>query len=486
METDTGVNLLSVLIGNPLSRKLLAGMSLYCEDCGGNRLEVALEQYLGIRTNACYKCRIAEKEMAFILRTGAKNFGITEEDFKTKFQDAYWRKGLLSVIKGIAHFGIRQPFVPGAPFQVVWDTTHRCNLRCQHCYASAGQAMEDELTTDEALSLIDQLSKLGVAVLAFSGGEPLVRPDIMQLIHHAREKGIYVAIATNGTLITPEKAKELHDAGVEYIQISVDGADAKTHDELRGISGCFERTIAGVKNAVAEGFFVNISTTATNSNYDQIPKIIDFCNELGVNWVMAYNFVPTGRALNIIDNDLSPQKREDLLNLLLEKNRTSQCQVLTTAPQFARVALQHSCPGSQMMVPTHFCNSEVDETLFGLTKFIGGCGAGRFYMAIRANGDIDPCVFFPKTVGNVRTADLEDLWLHNQLFEDLRNKDKLDGHCGDCEYRYHCGGCRARAYGYYGDPLAPDPGCINNIEYYTALRLTHDMNSLPGQATDKT
>ncbi len=502
METDTGVHILGVLIGNPLSRKLLAGMSIYCEDCGGNRLEVALEQYLGLRSDACYKCRIAEKEIAFILRTGAKNFGVTEEDLKKTFRDAYWRKGLLSVIKGIAEFGVRRPFVPGAPFQVVWDVTHRCNLRCQHCYASAGKPMEDELTTDEALDLIDRLARMGVAVIAFSGGEPLVRPDILQLIRHARDCGIYVALATNGTLITPEKARQLHEAGAEYVQISIDGADAKTHDEFRGIQGCFERTLVGVRNAVAEGFFVNISTTATKANYEQIPKIIDLCNELGVNWVMAYNFVPTGRAQNITENDLSPQEREDLLHMLFEKNKTSRCQVLTTAPQFARVALQHTrasnsgpnavdgedvdfCSGGQTMVPTHFCNMEVDGALFGLTEFVGGCGAGRFYMAIRANGDIDPCVFFPKTVGNVRTSDLEDLWLHNELFEDLRNKDKIDGSCGSCEFRYHCGGCRARAYGYYGDPLAPDPGCMNNIEYYTALRLTRDMNRPAGQASDK-
>lgn len=125
------------------------------------------------------------------------------------------------------------------------------------------------------------------------------------------------------------------------------------------------------------------------------------------------------------------------------------------------------------MVPTHFCNQEVSETLFGLTEFVGGCGAGRFYMAIRANGDIDPCVFFPKTVGNVCTSDLEELWKHDPLFTDLRNKDKTEDSCDSCEYRYHCGGCRARAYGYFGNPLGLDPGCINNMVYYTALKVTH-------------
>lgn len=149
----------------------------------------------------------------------------------------------------------------------------------------------------------------------------------------------------------------------------------------------------------------------------------------------------------------------------------------TTAPQFAWIALQHSCAGDQMMMPMHFCNQEVDESLFGLTEFVGGCGAGRFYLAIWTNGEIDPCVFFPKTIRNVRTSDLEELWRHDLLLADLQNKDAVEGSCGSCEYRYHRGGCRARAHGYFGNPLAPDPGCINNIAYYTALKLTRTSSS---------
>ena len=169
--------------------------------------------------------------------------------------------------------------------------------------------------------------------------------------------------------------------------------------------------------------------------------------------------------------DLTPEMREDLLKQLYEKNRTSKCQVLTTAPQYARVALQQ-CSGDNNMVPTHFYNSVVEGKMFGLTQFIGGCGAGRFYMTIRADGRIDPCVFFPKTIGNVRTHSLNDIWLHDPLFMDLRDKDILEGNCGNCDYRYHCGGCRARANGYYDNPFAPDPGCIRNIDLYNELTLS--------------
>lgn len=444
-------------------------MSKYCETDKKNRLEVALELYVGERDDACTYCKIATKPLRTVLRRGAKSFGVTEEEMKSTFKNPYWRKGLSSVVRGIADFGVRRPFVPGAPFQVVWDVTYACNLKCQHCYAQAGKVSRDELTHEEALRVVDKLATMGIPILALSGGEPLVRPDILEITRRGADNGMYVSIATNGTLITKEKAKQMKDAGVSYLQISVDGADAQTHDSFRGIPGAFDRTIQGVKNAVAEGFFVNIATTATKKNLTQIPKIIDLCDSLGVNWFMAYNFVPTGRGKFIVENDLSPQEREDLLVMMYNRMKDTDIEILTTAPQYARIALQNCGQGGPAVVPTHFSNPQVNGSLFNLTEFIGGCGAGRFYMAIRANGNIEPCVFFPLKVGNVRTDDLEDIWKNNEVFRDLRDKDNLKESCGSCDYRYHCGGCRARAYGYFGDYRAADPGCINNVASYNEI-----------------
>lgn len=427
-----------------------------------------MELYAGSREEACTACMLARMPLSAVVGAGARAFGVPEDKIKKMLNDPYWRKGLISVVGGIADFGLKRPFTPGAPFQVVWDVTYACNLRCKHCYASAGEPHPDELTTAQGLDLIDRLEVMGVPIIAFSGGEPLVRRDIMQLVRHAHRNGIFTAMATNGTLLTSSKIEELREAGLGYLQISLDGADAATHDSFRGMPGSFDRTIEGIKNAVAGGFFVNISTTVTRHNVAQVEEIIDLSNELGVNWFMAYNFVPTGRGRCMVDNDLTPEMREELLKMLYEKNSTSKCQVLSTAPQYARVALQH-CSGGIMMIPTHFYNQQVDQSMLGLTEFIGGCGAGRFYMAIRANGDIDPCVFFPRTVGNVRNDDLRTIWHRDPLFRDLRNRDMLKDHCGQCDYRFHCGGCRARANGYFNDPLAPDPGCIRNIDRYNEL-----------------
>jgi len=467
MKTTTTIQVLKSTIGNPVTRKLVRGMSKYCEKDGKNRIEVAVELYTGQREDACLSCKATEKIIAKILKKGASAFGLTEDELKKKFSDPYWAKGLSSTIRGIAEFGVRKPFTSGAPYQIVWDVTYACNLHCKHCYATAGKPWKDELTTEEAKRAIDIFDRAGVTIIAFSGGEPLVRPDIMELARYATDKGIYVAMATNGTLITKEKAKEMKEAGVQFVQISLDGIDAKTHDEFRGVKGAFDKTVQGIKNAVAEGFFVEISTTVTRYNYKQLPDIIQFGEDLGANWFMAYNFVPTGRGKEIFEMDLSPGEREEALKMLWgELRKGRKINVLSTAPQFARVALQHEEGESQKIVPTHFYNPKLAGQLVDLAEFIGGCGAGRFYVSMRANGDLQPCVFFPLKVGNILEDDFEELWKKNEVLSNLRNKDILEGFCGKCDYRYYCGGCRARAYAYTGDYLAPDPGCIYNKEVY--------------------
>lgn len=469
MDTATTLQILRATIGNPVARKVVQGISCFCESCQKNRIEVALELYTGVRKDACLKCKLAEKVISGILKTGSSAFGVSTKEMKEKFSDPSWRKGLSSVLMGISRFGVQRPFISGAPFLVVWDITNSCNLNCKHCYANAGEkTKKDELTTEEAKKAIDKLDRASVPIIAFSGGEPLVRKDIFELTKYASDKGIYVAMATNGTLITKEKAQEMEKAGVQFTQISLDGSSAKTHDNFRGIDGVFDKTIQGIKNAVEEDFFVNIASTATSYNYKEIPKIVDLCEELDVNWFMLYNFVPTGRGEFISKNDLTPVQREKILKKLWKKLKDEDCSVnvLSTAPQFARVALEEEIGKDKKVVPTHFYTASFSGKLINLAEFIGGCGCGRFYCAIRANGDIDPCVFFPLTVGNIKNDDFEELWKNNSVLKDLRNKDILEGNCGKCDYRYYCGGCRARAYGYRGDYSASDPGCIRNKDFW--------------------
>jgi len=477
---------------NPLTRNILGALSKYCPKDKGNRLEVALELYVGARKKACVSCRFSRHMLSPILGLACRGFGLPQEQLKSKFQDAYWRRGLVSVIKGIAWFGVRRPYVPGAPFQVVWNITRACNLKCLHCYENAGVKGPDELTTYEALRGIDILADAGVLILAFSGGEPTIRPDILKLINRSSDRGIYTAVATNAVLFSsPKRVKEFKKAGLQFAQISLDGLNPQTHDHFRGVPGTFEKTVQGIKNCVAEDLFVEIATTATRYNIKEIPAMIDFAAELGVDWFMLYNFVPTGRGADIIASDLTPEEREDILKTCWNKMKTAGVDVLSTAPQFARITQEIEAnpaltgdvtviasgvceEGGAHVVPTHFSNAVLPGQLKQLADFIGGCGAGRFYLSLEPNGDMFPCVFFPHEeevrVGNLFKDNFEEVWRHSALFWKIRDKEKLAKYCGDCQYRYTCGGCRARVYNYFKDILAPDPGCVLNRTFWKQLQ----------------
>ncbi len=477
---------------NPLTRNLLKTLAQYCAKDKSSRLETALELYVGVRKEACLSCRLSQSMLVPILRLACRGFGVTPDQLKNKFQDAYWRRGLVNVIKGIAWFGVRRPFVPGAPLQVVWNVTHACNLRCLHCYENAGARTSDELTTDEALQVIDTLVDSGVLILAFSGGEPTIRPDILQLVEHSSDRGMFTAMATNAVLFSSrKKVQEFKNAGLKFVQISLDGLNQETHDHFRGVLGVFNKTVQGIKNCVAEELFVEVATTVTRLNQQEMPGMIDFVHDLGANWFMLYNFVPTGRGTEIIESDLTPDERETILHLCWNKMKSSGMEVLSTAPQFARVAQQieakpivldtsgrvasdYQNGGDACTVPTHFYNPKLSGDLKRLADFIGGCGCGRFYMALEPNGDMYPCVFFPHDeamrVGNILKDNFEMIWRRSKLFRELRDKDNLKQNCGSCQYRYTCGGCRARAYNYFGDVLAPDPGCVRNKEAWYKLK----------------
>ncbi|MHA2353232.1 MAG: radical SAM protein, partial [Candidatus Thorarchaeota archaeon] len=324
-----------------------------------------------------------------------------------------------------------------------------------------------------------------VVFLAFSGGEPTLRPDILKLIQSATSKGMYVAMATNGKVFSRlERVREFKIAGLKFVQISLDGASSETHDRFRGVPGAFKKAIQGIKNCVAEGLFVEVAMTATHHNLAELHDTITLSRNLGAKWFMVYNFVPTGRGLDILDSDLTPDERESMLQKILEmvsSKKPEGMEVLATAPQLGRLARNAACrmctPSSpkadNQVYPTHFFNARLPFQMRELAEFIGGCGAGRFYVAIEPNGDLYPCVFFPHIpevrIGNILKDNFHDLWTSSDILSDLRNKDLLKGACRSCEDRNVCGGCRARAQGYFNDYLGPDPGCINNRDAWQSL-----------------
>jgi radical SAM protein with 4Fe4S-binding SPASM domain len=403
------------------------------------------------------------------LRRSSDLFGVSEDAIRSGLSETVFLRGLKNVLEGIARYGVTMPQIVNAPFMVVWDFTHRCNLRCTHCYQDAQKALPNELDTEEAKRLVEDLAEAGVVIIAFSGGEPLMRKDLFEVAAHARENGIYVALATNGTLITPEVAEKIRDGGIDYVEISIDGKDAESHDSMRGMPGAFERAVTGIKNCVAAGVYTCIATTVTQGNYDQVPAIYDLASDLGVERLMCFNFIPTGRGEEMVDQDITPEQRRDLIKFLLDRNqRKAGPEALSTAPQIAAIAL-NSQNGSGVPVGHFYAGEEMDGRTRLLADFIGGCGAGRLYCSIEPEGEVQPCVFMPISVGNVRETPFIEIWHTSEVLRTLRDRSTLKGACAGCESKFICGGCRARAWAYFNDLDAPDPGCINNLAYWESL-----------------
>jgi len=469
-EVDSVAKTVETWLGNPLSRSLLKFVS--GKGKSGPRLDTALKKYTGFHVNMGISDKIAYRIVKFAIEKGANSFGASKKDMKESLKDPMFRRGLANILEGIAHYGVQRPQTVAAPFLVVWDFTKQCNLHCKHCYQSSGsEKLPDELNTEEAKKVIDDFSDAGVVAIAFSGGEPLLRNDFFEIAQYARDKDFYVSIATNATLITKEIAQRLEKT-VHYVEISLDGFE-KTHDDFRGIPGVWKKTVKGIRNCVEVGLDTCVATTVTKWNLKEIPKLLDFVeNDLKANRMIFFNFVPTRRGKDIVNQDIEPKERWELLKFLYSKLIDKNCKldVFSTAPQYSVISAEYA---SGPAIATHFTNKAAMDALQGrtktLTEFIGGCGCARLYAALEPNGDVYPCVFLPIKVGNIREDKIKDIWQKSEILNKMRNRDLFEG-CKDCKYKHICGGCRARAYGYYGDIQGPDPGCIYNIKYWEELK----------------
>ncbi|MEO2241064.1 MAG: SPASM domain-containing protein, partial [Euryarchaeota archaeon] len=255
-------------------------------------------------------------------------------------------------------------------------------------------------------------------------------------------------------------AERLEAAGVEYVEISLDGADPETHDRFRGVNGAWERAVEGIRHCVETDMMTVIALTVHRNNVSEVPKLLDLAEDLGVDGVAVFNFIPTGQGRFRRELDLPPEVREEVLRTLVREASDRDILIYSTAPQMARVSLEMSEVGSsEILYGTHFAYADQGKWIEPLLEFMGGCGAGRFLMAIRPNGDVQPCVFLPIKVGNILEDEPEELWDH-EVFWACRDRDGLEDPCGGCEFRYVCGGCRARAYAITGNVRGPDSGCI--------------------------
>ena len=322
---------------------------------------------------------------------------------------------------------------------VSWNTTNACNMYCAHCYRDAGCKAEEELSTQEAKTLLEQIARAGFKIMIFSGGEPLTRPDILELVAYATKLGLRSVFGTNGTLITMDMAQKLKAAGAMGMGISLDSLDKTKHDEFRRFAGAWDGAVRGMRNCRAVGLPFQIHTTVMDWNQAELEDMTDFAVELGA---VAHHFfflVPTGRARTIEEESLRAEAYEDVLTRIMKKQQQVSIELKPTcAPQFMRIA----------------------DQLGMKTRFHRGCLAGTSYCIISPRGKVQPCAYLNMELGDVRETPFDEIWKNSDVLQKLRTLDYKGG-CGSCNYKRACGGCRTRAAYYHdGDYMAEEPWCL--------------------------
>ena len=353
------------------------------------------------------------------------------------------------------------------PYVVSWNLTYRCNLACEHCYLDAGGtplvgtenfADRSELGTEECFKVIDDIAGFAPECLTIlTGGEPLLRRDILEIVRRASDRGLWVVVGTNGVRISENVARRLAEAGARGLSLSLDALDPDRHDRFRKVRGAWQNTVEGAAILNRTGLPFIVQTTAGSHNLGELEAIADFAHDrLAAKVWNLYFLVPTGRGQFV--SDMTPAQYDEVLSALYVIQRKYKDRMLVNAkcaPHYIKTVLEHG--GSADPVPADGDSSPIRIYSGGA----GGCPAGTHYMGIRPNGDVTPCPYLPVFAGTLRNSSLAELWTSSALFTDIRRRASLGGRCGECEMNAHCGGCRARAYGMTGDVMAEDPLCTH-------------------------
>ena len=337
------------------------------------------------------------------------------------------------------------------PRIVIWEATRACALACDHCRAAALPHRDpNELTTDEALRLIDEVAEWGHPLFIVTGGDPLMRPDIYDVVEHAAKRGLRVAVSPSATgRLTRESLRRLSYAGCKHLSLSLDGPDADTHDAFRGVRGVFDRTLAIARDAVEVGFSLQINTTIGRHNHRHVAEMAAVIASAGARAWSLFFLIPTGRAKRA--QSLSARQQETLFAELYEIWLRAPFDVKTTeAPHFRRYVLERLA----VLLPEE---RPPKATTFSRVPAIGD---GRGLVFVSHVGDVQPSGFLPLSAGNVRRQTLIEIYRTDPILRRLRDPDTFGGNCGRCEYHLVCGGSRARAFAFTGDPFAADPGCV--------------------------
>lgn len=343
---------------------------------------------------------------------------------------------------------------------VVWNTTRSCNLKCLYCYIDA-QAKKDknELTTEQARVMIEDLAGFGVPVLLFSGGEPFMRPDLFELGEYALSKGLRTVISTNGTLITKEIAKRIKDTGFSYVGISLDGLEA-TNDKLRKECGAFQKTLQGIRNCHSYGVRAGLRFTINKHNFKDIPGIFDLIEQEGITRACFYHLVYSGRGSEMIKDDLSKEQARDVMDIIFERTirlcaKNDKAEILT---------VDNHADGVYLYLRVKKEDEKKAQEILKLLRINGGNKSGIGIADVDNLGFVHPDQFWRHySFGNVLQSKFSEIWMDESdaLLKNLRNRlGLLKGKCGRCRFQDICAGnFRARAEAFYGDVWQEDPAC---------------------------
>ena len=347
------------------------------------------------------------------------------------------------------------------PFTVAWEVTRACAYACIHCRAEAQPKRDPrELTTEEGFRVIEELVEVGRPILIVTGGDPMMRPDLLDLIRYASAHGLRVALSPTATkLVTLERLRQAREAGVARVQMSLDGSRPEVQDAFRGRPGSFERTLEILDDIRNAGLSLQVGTTVSRYNVDDLEAIANVVGEHGAVMWSLFFLVPTGRGRR--EDMISPEEHERVFNWLYDLSKRAPFDVRTTAAQhYRRVVIQRrrqeSAPSASGLLVTGAGYSFAD----GLGQSNRGVNDGNGFAFVSHTGDVCPSGFLPLPGGNVRERSFAEVYRDSPLFRDLRDYGRLKGKCGACDFREVCGGSRARAYAVTGDYLESDPYCV--------------------------
>jgi radical SAM protein len=340
-----------------------------------------------------------------------------------------------------------------SPFLVIWEVSQACDLACRHCRASAqSDRHPNELSTAESLELLAQIRAVGDPLMVFTGGDPLKRPDLFELLKASTALGLRTTVTPSATpLLTEEAIERFKDCGVARMAISLDGPDAATHDAFRGVAGSFDRSMLALRHAARIGLETQINTTVTRHNRRQLSQVADLVKQERARLWSVFFLVVTGRAQ--LSDDLTAEEYEEVFEFLYRTSLSAPFDIKTTEAQHYRryVAQQRKKAG---------IGPATSGTGPSNIQRQAGINDGKGFLFVSHTGEIFPSGFLPISAGNIRHTRLADAYRDSTLFRVLRDSDQLEGKCGACDYRNLCGGSRSRAWALTGDYMESDPRCV--------------------------